>query len=143
MYSTYTPAGVRIAAHISRIAGRRRWAAAATAFAGLLIVPGAAQAADLAATPSTFSSVFSSAKAGDSVVLASGSYGSFKGGSKTGLVTVKAASIGWATKDLLKTEYRRSKLLLTRNLMAHRFSIFPLTSMALALLPSTSPRGRE
>ncbi|WP_270044689.1 hypothetical protein, partial [Solirubrobacter ginsenosidimutans] len=67
MHSTYTPAGVRIAAHISRIAGRRRWTAAATAFAGLLILPGAAHAADLAASPSTLSSVFASAKAGDSV----------------------------------------------------------------------------
>ncbi|MDA0167434.1 right-handed parallel beta-helix repeat-containing protein, partial [Solirubrobacter ginsenosidimutans] len=45
----------------------------------------------LAASPSTLSSVFASAKAGDSVVLSAGSYGSFKGGSKSGLVTVKAA----------------------------------------------------
>src|SRR4051812_38564878 len=49
---------------------------------------GPAAAADLHATPSTFSSVFSGAKAGDTVYLAAGSYGTFTGAVKSGLVTV-------------------------------------------------------
>jgi hypothetical protein len=47
-----------------------------------------AMAADLTATPSTFASVFSSAKAGDRILLASGDYGDWAGGSKSGTVTI-------------------------------------------------------
>ena len=44
------------------------------------LVPVAAQAADSHATPSSFASMFSAAQGGDTVFLASGSYGSFNGG---------------------------------------------------------------
>jgi hypothetical protein len=54
------------------------------------LVPGAAQATDFHATPSTFASMFSQAQAGDTVYLASGSYGSWNGGAKSGMVTVAA-----------------------------------------------------
>jgi hypothetical protein len=55
---------------------------------------GAAQAADLQATPSTFGSVFGGAKAGDVVHLAAGDYGTFNGGSKSGAVTITGAGAG-------------------------------------------------
>jgi hypothetical protein len=54
------------------------------------LVPVAAQAADSHATPSSFASMFSAAQGGDTVFLASGSYGSFNGGSKASMVTVAA-----------------------------------------------------
>jgi PKD domain-containing protein/Big-like domain-containing protein len=54
------------------------------------LVPVAAQAADSHATPSSFASMFSAAQGGDTVFLASGSYGTFNGGSKASMVTVAA-----------------------------------------------------
>jgi hypothetical protein len=54
------------------------------------LLPGVAAAADLHATPSTFASMFSQAQSGDTVFLASGSYGSWNGGAKSGMVTVAA-----------------------------------------------------
>src|SRR4051794_24722828 len=42
------------------------------------------------ATPSTLDSVFSSADGGDTILLASGDYGTFEGGAKDGRVTLKA-----------------------------------------------------
>jgi hypothetical protein len=50
---------------------------------------GNASAADLSATPSTLSSVFASAQASDTILLASGDYGRFTGGMKPGMVTLK------------------------------------------------------
>jgi hypothetical protein len=55
-----------------------------------MVVPGVASAADFHATPSTFASLFSQAQSGDTVYLASGSYGSWSGGAKSGMVTVAA-----------------------------------------------------
>ena len=54
------------------------------------LVPSAATAADFHATPSSFASMFSQAQGGDTVYLASGSYGSWNGGAKSGMVTVAA-----------------------------------------------------
>jgi hypothetical protein len=65
---------------------------AALVAAAILVLPAGASAATLQATPSNLSSVYSSAKAGDTIQLASGSYGSFTGASKSGMVTLKAAS---------------------------------------------------
>src|SRR5690348_11473570 len=45
--------------------------------------------ATLTATPSNFGSVFASAQGGDIILLAPGNYGSFNGGSKSGMVTVQ------------------------------------------------------
>jgi hypothetical protein len=60
----------------------------ACAFA-LLVQPVSGQAADLHATPSNFSSTFAAARGGDTIHLASGSYGTFAGAAKTGgVVTV-------------------------------------------------------
>jgi hypothetical protein len=56
-----------------------------------LIAPSVSSAATLQATPSNLSSVFSSASAGDTIQLASGSY-TFNGGSKSGMVTLTPAS---------------------------------------------------
>ena len=58
---------------------------------------GAASAADLNASPSNLSSVYSSAQGGDVIHLASGSYGGFGGGSKSSVVTLVAASGASAT----------------------------------------------
>jgi hypothetical protein len=54
------------------------------------LLPGAARAADSHATPSTFASLFSAAQGGDTVFMASGSYGSWSGGAKASMVTVAA-----------------------------------------------------
>jgi len=53
-------------------------------------VPQGAVAADLGATTSTFASVFSGAQGGDVIHLAAGNYGTFNGGSKSGMVTITA-----------------------------------------------------
>jgi len=47
------------------------------------------RAATLTATPSTFASVYGQAQSGDTILLASGSYGTWQGGSKQ--VTIRAA----------------------------------------------------
>jgi hypothetical protein len=52
------------------------------------VVPGAAFAATLTAMPSNFASVFASAQGGDTILLAAGSYGTFTGALKAGLVTI-------------------------------------------------------
>src|SRR5215218_4502509 len=54
-------------------------------------IPATAQAATLQATPANFPSVFSSAQGGDMIMLASGSYGSFNGGTKSSMVTITPA----------------------------------------------------
>src|SRR3954452_3272576 len=56
-------------------APHRSWPLALIALAVLFVLPATASAADLQATPATFSSVFAGAQGGDRVLLASGSYG--------------------------------------------------------------------
>src|SRR5690349_21368809 len=74
-----------------------RWLAFVAASLVAIAMPGAAAAADLNATPSNLSSVYSSAQGGDVIHLASGSYGTFAGGSKSSVVTLVAASGATAT----------------------------------------------
>jgi hypothetical protein len=63
-------------------------------FLGLLAVvlasslPGNASTVDRVATPDTFASVWSEAQGGDRILLASGNYGEFDGGSKPSTVTI-------------------------------------------------------
>jgi hypothetical protein len=64
-----------------------RVAAAALSLVAVAL-PASAQAATLQATPTSFSSVFSAAQGGDTLLLASGSYGSFNGGAKSSMVTI-------------------------------------------------------
>jgi hypothetical protein len=73
---------------------RRRWGTALTVAVGVLLTgaTGSASAAQLNATPSTFASVFQSAQGGDTILLAGGSYGTWSGGSKASMVTVKPAA---------------------------------------------------
>ena len=71
----------RNAALRSRTPVTRCLAAAGVALAALVAAP-AAHAADLQATPSNFATVFSGAQAGDTIHLATGSYGTFRGGLK-------------------------------------------------------------
>ena len=63
-------------------APHRSWPFALIALAVLFILPATASAADLHATPATFSSVFAGADGGDRVLLASGNYGNWGGGAK-------------------------------------------------------------
>jgi hypothetical protein len=53
-----------------------------------LALPAAAQANVLHATPANLGSVFGAAQAGDTILLASGDYGTFQGGMKPGMVTL-------------------------------------------------------
>ncbi len=69
---------------ISRAARRAIEGAAVLA----LLAAAPAHAADLAATPSTFASVWSAAQGGDRILLASGTYAEFTGGSKPSTVTI-------------------------------------------------------
>ena len=63
-------------------APHRSWPLALMALAVLFVLPATASAADLHATPATFSSVFAGAQGGDRVLLASGSYGNWGGAAK-------------------------------------------------------------
>jgi Big-like domain-containing protein/parallel beta helix pectate lyase-like protein len=69
---------------------RTTLSAALALTATVLVVPATAGAADIHATPSTFASAVSSAQAGDTVLLASGGYGTWSGTSKA--ITVRADS---------------------------------------------------
>lgn len=51
--------------------------------------PMAAPAADLHATPANLAGVFSTAQPGDTILLAAGNYGTFRGATKSGEVTLK------------------------------------------------------
>lgn len=64
------------------------------------LVPATASAATLNATPSTFPDVFASAQAGDIIELASGDYGTFKGGMKSGEVVIREGDGASATMAL-------------------------------------------
>ena len=59
--------------------------------AALLAWPAGAPAADLTATPATLGAVFAAAQPGDVINLADGSYGTWTGGSKAGVVTLRPA----------------------------------------------------
>lgn len=64
----------------------------AATIAATATLPAAASAATLGATPSSLASVFSSAQAGDTILLGSGSYGTFRGAMKSGRVTIAEAA---------------------------------------------------
>ena len=69
-----------------------RWWLGVTVLATIAgFFPGAAVAADLPATPTTLASAFNAAQPGDRILLASGSYGTFTGGMKSGMVTLTPA----------------------------------------------------
>jgi parallel beta-helix repeat protein len=77
---------------VPRRLSRRLSVMIAALVAALTVVPGVALAADLHATPSSFASTFASAQGGDTIFLASGSYGSFNGGAKSSMVTIAPES---------------------------------------------------
>ena len=62
------------------------------AMAAALVCAAPAGAATLHATPSTFASTYSGAAGGDTILLASGSYGSWNGGAKSSMVTIAPES---------------------------------------------------
>lgn len=87
--------------HSARTRFARRVAAVVVAIAALAgAVPGTAAAIDRPATPSTFRSVFSNAGAGDTVLLATGNYGTFGGASKPGVVTIRTQPGANAKMDI-------------------------------------------
>jgi hypothetical protein len=65
-----------------------------------LVLPSTASADQLSATPSTLGSVFASARGGDTIQLAAGDYGTFRGAQKSGVVTLVAQSGAAVTMDL-------------------------------------------
>jgi hypothetical protein len=65
---------------------------------GMLLAAGVAGAANLPATTSTFSSVFSGAAGGDVILLAPGNYGSFSGGTKSAMVTIQPNTAAGGTQ---------------------------------------------
>jgi Bacterial Ig domain/Right handed beta helix region len=73
---------------LGAMAGLRPRLAAGVLLVLALALPGRAEAATLNATPANFASVFASAQGGDTILLAAGSYGSFRGGSKPSMVTI-------------------------------------------------------
>lgn len=78
----------------------RRSAALIVALVSCAALPTAACADEIQANPSTFAGVFNSARPGDTIVLAAGSYGRFRGGMKGGMVTIKAAPGAAVTMSL-------------------------------------------
>lgn len=76
--------------------------------AALVPIPGLAPtavplddaAAELRATPANLQKVFAAARAGDTILLASGDYGEFRGGMKDGMVTLRPDSYATARMDL-------------------------------------------
>lgn len=72
----------------------------AATIAAIATLPAAASAATLSATPSSLASVFSSAQAGDTILLGSGSYGTFRGAMKPGRVTIAEAAGATASMRL-------------------------------------------
>lgn len=76
-----------------KTAWARRWrmVALVAAVVGIAMIgPQSASAATLSATPSSLGSVFGAAQGGDTILLASGNYGTFTGGLKPGVVTLQA-----------------------------------------------------
>jgi hypothetical protein len=75
--------------------------AAVGACAGLVAaLPATALASELQANPATLGSVFAGAAPGDTILLASGDYGTFSGGMKPGVVTLRAAPAASVTIEL-------------------------------------------
>jgi Right handed beta helix region len=73
---------------VSRRTVNPRSIISALAVAATLVATPPADAAERTATPETLQSVFQSAQGGDTILLASGDYGTFRGGVKPGLVTL-------------------------------------------------------
>src|SRR5690242_18781374 len=71
--------------------------AALAVLGAALVAAGPARAADLNATPSTLTSVYAAAQGGDVIHLGAGDYGTFSGGSKSGVVTLVAQAGATAT----------------------------------------------
>jgi hypothetical protein len=84
------------------VRGSRLLGARLAALTLVLLAAGAAPAlgAEVQATPASVATAFSAARAGDTIVLADGSYGTFRGAAKSGVVTIKAASGATASMSL-------------------------------------------
>ena len=74
--------------------------ALALAVAATLVATPAADAVERPATPATLPSVFASAQGGDTILLASGDYGTFHGGMKSSPVTLTPQSGASVSMDI-------------------------------------------
>ena len=72
----------------------------ALTFAVALLAAPTADAIERHATPSNLTSVFSNAQANDTIRLASGNYGTFRGGIKSGMVTLAPEPRAHPTMEL-------------------------------------------
>jgi hypothetical protein len=77
---------------------------------GMLGAAPPALAVDRHATTSTFASTFAQAQGGDTIFVAAGNYGTFTGGAKTSLVTIKPESGAVATMRVNFTSATNLKL---------------------------------
>jgi hypothetical protein len=84
--------------YLKRAGHRLRTIGTLTALA--LLAPACGHESRLSASPSTLASVVSSAAGGDTIVLAGGSYGTFRGAAKAGPVTIKPAAGATATMSI-------------------------------------------
>jgi hypothetical protein len=75
---------------------RRRIVVLGAVVAMLGAAPSTVSAAEIPADPSNLGSVFASAQPGDTIVLAPGDYGMFRGAEKPGMVTLRVADPGTA-----------------------------------------------
>jgi hypothetical protein len=84
------PARRQIASTTVRRAARHLAASLATVVAVAAALPACSSAVQRAATPTTFAGVFSAAGSSDTILLASGDYGTFTGAAKPGMVTIRS-----------------------------------------------------
>jgi hypothetical protein len=83
-----------------RRAGRQLAMSLGAVFALAAALPACSSAVERAATPATFAGAFSAAGASDTILLASGDYGTFTGAAKPGMVTIRSQPGASATMRL-------------------------------------------
>ena len=89
-----------IVTFVSRRTTNSRLIVSALAVAATLVSAPAADAVERTATPATLPSVFASAQGGDTILLASGDYGTFHGGMKPSPVTLTPQSGATVNMDI-------------------------------------------
>ena len=89
-----------IVTFVSRRTNSSRLIVSALAVAATLVATPAADAVEHTATPATLPSVFASAQGGDTILLASGDYGTFHGGMKSSPVTLTPQSGATVNMDI-------------------------------------------
>ncbi len=86
-----SPGGVTVNGISQSSANKLLSGLAATVAAVAVIAPGSAPGSELSASPANLNAVFAKADPGDTIRLSSGSYGTFRGGTKQGRVSLRPA----------------------------------------------------